>query len=70
MTQPHGITLTFDEEGNITAVVEGITGPSCSEASAWLDELGDIEQDVATPDYYTTPAAQPAHIIGGEGGAW
>jgi hypothetical protein len=70
MTQPHEITLTFDENGNVAATVTGIAGPGCAEASAWLDKLGDIEQDVATPDYYTTPVAQTAHVTGGEGGDW
>lgn len=70
MTQPHTITLTFDEEGNVTAVVEGIAGPSCSEASAWLDELGDIEQDVATSDYFTTPVARTTGLETGTGDAW
>ena len=68
--EAHTITLKFDEEGNVEATVTGIAGPGCAEASAWLNELGDIEQDVATADYYTTPVASTAHVTGGEGGAW
>ena len=66
--EAHEILLTFDEEGNVEATVTGIAGPGCAEASAWLDSLGDIEQDVATADYYTTPVASTAHV-GGTGGA-
>lgn len=70
MPQPHEITLTFDEEGNISAVVEGIAGPSCSDASKWLDDLGNVVQDIATPDYYTTPVARVLGLDAGTGGDW
>lgn len=70
MSQPHTITLTFDEEGNVEATVEGIAGPSCSEASAWLNDLGDVVEDKETPDYYTTPVARIIGLEAGTGGDW
>ena len=66
--QPHEIILKFDEEGNLTAEVTGIAGPSCKAASAWLDELGDVVEDKNTDEFYATPAANI--IIIGANGAW
>jgi hypothetical protein len=36
----------------MTAKVDGISGPACANASAWLDRLGDVRQDLKTGEYY------------------
>ena len=50
--QSFTIEITIDEEGQTTGEVKGIQGPSCSDISKFLDELGEVVEDRPTPDYY------------------
>ena len=45
------IDITIDDTGKIVAVVNGIEGPKCSDASKFLDTLGTVEVDSKTADY-------------------
>jgi hypothetical protein len=49
--QPHTIEVEIQPDGSIKGEVKGVTGPSCSSLSAWLDELGNVEVDLHTADY-------------------
>lgn len=53
--QPHQIKVTIRPDGKITSEVIGVEGPACTTLSAWLDELGKIEEDRHTPDYRKQP---------------
>lgn len=52
MKKPHVIEIEIDEDGKITSEVKGIAGADCSTLTQWLDELGLVEVDSKTPDYY------------------
>lgn len=46
------ITVEIDQSGNMTALVEGVAGPVCSEISQFLDSMGVITVDDPTGDFY------------------
>lgn len=48
---PHEIVIIVKPDGKIESTVEGISGPTCSELTKWLEELGVVEVDKPTPDY-------------------
>ena len=53
--QAHTLRLHFDGLGGtpmVAATVEGIVGPGCSQASAWLNNLGTVKLDLHTEDFY------------------
>jgi hypothetical protein len=54
--QPHTIIIEIQPDGKITGTVVGVSGPACAPLSAWLDELGHVEDDRQTPDYRQQPA--------------
>ncbi len=54
--QPHTIEITVQPDGKIVGEVKGVAGAHCAPLSAWLDELGEVEEDRHTPDYHRRPA--------------
>lgn len=52
---PHEIEITIEPDGKITSTVNGVEGPSCSELTKWLEELGVVEVDLPTVDYRKFP---------------
>jgi hypothetical protein len=48
----HKIVIEVDENGNLKSEVKGIEGASCTEIHKWLDELGEVEVDEKTADYW------------------
>ncbi len=64
MSQPHEILIGIDDDGNIHATVVGIDGPGCADASAWLDELGEVLKDENTAEYYASAQAADHLTIG------
>ena len=50
--QPHEIVVTVTPQGKVQGEVKGVPGKSCAPLSAWLDELGKVESDSATSDFY------------------
>ena len=46
------IEIEITKEGKIKAIVKGVEGPACSNISAFLDQLGKVEVDNPTDDYY------------------
>lgn len=52
MKNPHIIEIVIDKNGKITSEVKGVLGADCSALTKWLDELGVVEVDSKTPDYY------------------
>lgn len=56
MNQPHVIEIEIGPDGKIRGEVKGIAGPHCAPLSAWLDELGHLEDDRQTPDYRKQPS--------------
>ncbi len=59
------ITVTIDEQGNITARVEGVAGPACKDVSAFLKEMGEVTVDEETSDFYKQPVVDTTYQIGG-----
>jgi hypothetical protein len=53
----HTIEITIAPDGTITAVVQGVEGPVCGDLSKWLDEVGRVETDEPTTDYYLSGSA-------------
>ena len=49
--QPHVIEVEILPDGSIKGEVKGVTGPSCTKLSAWLDEIGKVTVDRHTPDF-------------------
>jgi hypothetical protein len=49
---PHTLEIEITPEGKIVSIVKGVAGPNCSKLTAWLDELGEVEVDRHTPDFY------------------
>ena len=46
------INIKILPNGKIQATVAGVEGPACSNISAFLDQLGKVEVDQNTDDYY------------------
>jgi hypothetical protein len=62
-TQAHQLHLKFsaaDGKPQVAATVEGINGPGCTTASAWLDGLGHVAQDLRTDAFYQSEAEPDA----------
>jgi len=53
--KPHVIEIVIDELGKLTSEVMGIEGKECTDLTKWLDELGKVEVDKHTSDYYKKP---------------
>jgi len=62
--QSFTIEITIDEEGQTTGEVKGVQGPSCSDISKFLDELGEVVEDRPTPDYYRQAHVGPRAQLG------
>ena len=71
MTQPHVVVMIIKPGGEIEATVEGIEGPSCEQATAWLDDLGEVTTHKRTPDFYAHTTSQQTttqeHVSVGNG---
>ena len=48
----HQIIIKITPDGEIKSEVKGVSGPSCSNLSKWIDQLGQVTEDKNTPDYY------------------
>ena len=46
------IEIEITKGGKIIATVKGVEGPACSNISAFLDQLGKVDVDQNTDDYY------------------
>ncbi|MBN1285096.1 MAG: DUF2997 domain-containing protein [Anaerolineae bacterium] len=57
MNVPHSIEIEITETGEVKATVQGIAGPQCGPLSEFLDQLGVVEEDSETPDFYQTASA-------------
>jgi len=51
-SKPHSITVTLKLDGLIETIVDGIKGPSCEEATRWLEGLGTTIDHGNTPEFY------------------
>lgn len=48
----HTIDVVIDENGSIQATVNGLPGPACGDVTRWIEALGEVVEDVKTPEYY------------------
>jgi len=48
----HTIEIVIGTDGKVTSEVKGVMGPDCAKLTAWLDELGSVEVDKHTGDWY------------------
>lgn len=55
MNTPHTIEIVIDRDGKLASEVKDIAGADCISLTKWLDELGEVEVDIKTPDYYKKP---------------
>ncbi len=53
--QPHEIVILINPDGKIESTVNGVEGPTCSELTKWLEELGVVEVDSKTDDFRKQP---------------
>jgi len=58
----HTIEIKIAPDGKIEGEVQGIFGPECEEISKWLDELGLVELDENTPEYYQVHAKNQQQV--------
>lgn len=63
------INVEIDLKGKLSATVEGVAGPACADVSKFLDEMGVVEVDEPTPDFYQA-ASDNATLYTGGGGQW
>ena len=52
MKMPHRLIIEIMPDGKITGEVKDVSGPHCSALTAWLDSLGEVTLDQATPDFH------------------
>lgn len=50
--EPFEIEIIIDRQGNFTSTTKGIKGGACTDASSWLDDLGEVTSDCSTQEMY------------------
>ena len=50
----HTMIINITPQGKVNGEVKGVKGKECGPLSKWLDELGKVEKDSPTPDFYQT----------------
>ena len=63
--QTKTIDIQIDENGLVKATVNGIDGPACTGFSEFLDQLGTVEVDENTLDYFQMAMDQDTDFLGG-----
>lgn len=63
-TPPHTIRLKLQNDGTLTAKVEGISGPGCQGVTDWLAALGEIIEDKKTGDFYNLATTTAKTTVG------
>ena len=46
------ITVTIDEEGNVSFDVHGLKGPGCTTVLKPFEQLGQVVEEKKKPEYY------------------
>lgn len=64
LPKPHIIEIEIGPDGKLSSTVIGVEGQDCTNISKWLDEIGTVEVDHKTSDYYRKPK-QTVKIGGG-----
>jgi hypothetical protein len=61
---PKKITITVPLDGELSIETKGYSGPSCKDASKFLEALGEKTSDKNTTEYYATETVtkQKNHI--------
>lgn len=52
MPEPHQIILVIKPDGTMTSQVTGVSGPSCADLTKWIKQMGTVEDEKNTTDYY------------------
>lgn len=47
----HEIEIEILPDGKIKSTVKGVAGPSCSDLTKWLEQLGEVESEGHTDDW-------------------
>jgi len=58
MAKKISISVEIAPDGTVKSTVNGVSGPACTQISAWLDSLGKVTEDRKTPDFYKDEKAQ------------
>ncbi len=61
---PPQIQIKIKPDGTIETVVNGVSGASCKDSTAWLLSLGSVTDEKPTDDYYK-PDEQGIELTGG-----
>lgn len=61
---PPQLQIRIKPDGTIETVVNGVSGPSCKDATAWLATIGSVVDETPTDDYYK-PDEQGLELNGG-----
>jgi hypothetical protein len=51
----HTINIVIGEDGKIQSTIKGVAGPACKDIAKFLNNLGTLEEDKTTEDYYKKP---------------
>lgn len=62
--QQQEIEITIDKNGKIAYTIKGIKGSGCDSISAILEQLGSVEEETKTGEYYEY--GSDAHINVGQ----
>lgn len=58
----HEIEIAILPDGRIEYTIKGVKGAACEDISTVLEELGKVEEEERTGDYYAQDYDQQVHV--------
>jgi hypothetical protein len=59
------IEITILRDGRVEYTIRGVRGPACESISALLEQLGKVEAESRTDEYYAQDPDVSLHLTGG-----